>query len=68
MTDTFKMVYTPLPEETKQLIIDIKMSAERLEKLLRLKSNREMSLAITNLEQCIMWATKAVAIDYECKQ
>lgn len=61
--DTFRKVYKPLKEENSQLILSIKEKAEELEKLLQMIKNREMSLAITNLEQSIMWATKAIVLN-----
>lgn len=65
MSDTFRRNYKPLTEEAGQLIDLAKTAAEFLEVHLRKISNREMSLAITNLEQCIMWATKAIVLDNE---
>jgi len=65
MTDTFRKVYKPLSDENQNLILRIKLHAEQLEELLLKVKNREMSLAMTNLEQCTMWATKAVVLDDE---
>jgi hypothetical protein len=65
MKDTFRKVYRPLTEENTKLIIDIKAKAEELESLMINTKSREMSLALTNLEQCIMWATKAVVLEDE---
>lgn len=59
MTDTFRKVYKELHPANKDLISRIKAVAEELEFLIRNVSSREASLAITNLEQSIMWATKA---------
>ena len=53
MTDTFRKEYRPLKPETSDLIIKIKEAAEVM----------EMSLAMTNLEQCIMWSTKAIVLN-----
>lgn len=59
-TDTFKKVYTVMPEEIKQAIFDMKTKAEELQSMFYDKiNNREMSIAKTNLEQAMMWATKA---------
>lgn len=63
--DTFRKVYRPLRQENTDLILDIKNKAEEIEILLRKVGSREMSLAITNLEQCTMWATKAIVLDDE---
>ena len=62
MTDTFKKVYTVMPEEIKQKIFDMKSKAEELKSFFDGVSNREMSIAQTNLEQALMWATKALVI------
>jgi hypothetical protein len=58
-TDTFKKVYTVMPEEIKQTIFDMKSKAEELKAFFDKICNREMSIAQTNLEQTMMWATKA---------
>lgn len=65
MTDTFKKVYKPLKEENTNLIQKAKLQAEELEKIMRIIKNREMSLAITNLEQAMMWFTKAIVLHDE---
>lgn len=62
MSDTFRKQYRPLHTDNAQLIIDIKEAFEVVEKLLLLIRSREMSLAMTNLEQASMWATKAVVL------
>jgi hypothetical protein len=59
MSDTFKKVYTEMPVEIKQAIYDIKCKAEELKAFYDKIDNREMSIAQTNLEQAMMWATKA---------
>lgn len=65
MSDTFRKEYKPLHEKNSAFITDIKEKAEELEKMLRVVGSREMSLAITNLEQCTMWATKAIVLTDE---
>jgi len=65
MSDTFKKIYKPLSKEHSDLILSIKEKAEEFEILLKNINNREMSLAMTNLEQCTMWATKAVVLHDE---
>lgn len=62
MTDTFKKVYTPMPDDIKQAIFDMKSKAEELKAFFDNVMNREMSVAQTNLEQAMMWATKAYVI------
>lgn len=63
MKDTFKKVYTVMPDEIKQVIFDMKSKAEELKEFFDKISNREMSIAQTNLEQAMMWATKAYVIE-----
>ena len=63
--DTFRKKYHTLQADSTQLIHDIKDKAEELLSLLEMVKSREMSLAITNLEQCIMWCTKAVVLHDE---
>lgn len=62
MSDTFRKNYKALPEELSKLILDTKNKAEELEALMTIIKNREMSLALTNLEQSMMWSTKAIAL------
>lgn len=59
MTDTFKKVYTVMPDEIKETIFKMKEKAEELKEFYDKVNNREMSIAQTNLEQAMMWATKA---------
>lgn len=59
MSDVFKKVYTEMPADVKQVIFDMKSKAEELKMFLDKVNNREMSIAQTNLEQAMMWATKA---------
>ncbi len=59
MSDVFKKVYTVMPDEIKQTIYDMKCKAEELKSFYDKVNNREMSIAQTNLEQAMMWATKA---------
>lgn len=65
MADTFRKIYKSLRPESSNLILKIKLHAELLESLILKINNREMSLAMTNLEQCVFWATKAVALEDE---
>jgi hypothetical protein len=59
MSDTFKKVYTVMPDEIKETIFNMKSKAEELKQFFDKIHNREMSIAQTNLEQTMMWATKA---------
>ena len=62
MNDRFRKQYHVLLAENQQFICDMKMKAEELEIFFEKVKNREMSLAITNLEQALMWATKAIVL------
>lgn len=48
-----------MPDDIKQAIFDMKSKAEELKVFFDKINNREMSIAQTNLEQSLMWATKA---------
>ena len=63
MSDVFKKVYTVMPEEIKKVIYDMKCKGEELKDFYDKIKNREMSIAQTNLEQAMMWATKAYVIE-----
>ena len=60
--DVFKKVYTAMPDDIKATILAMKEKAEELKSFFDKISNREMSIAQTNLEQAMMWATKAHVI------
>jgi hypothetical protein len=62
MKDTFRKIYYPLKQKNTDLILNIKNQLEVVEALMRTVQSREMSLAITNLEQASMWATKAIVL------
>lgn len=59
--DTFRKNYTALSDDVKKDILEIKARAEGLEKMYTKTHSREMSLALTNLEQSVFWATKALS-------
>lgn len=63
--DKFRKVYHKLHDQNTQLITEIKETAEKLDSLFELVKGREMALAITNLEQATMWATKAIVLEDE---
>lgn len=58
----FRVEYRELIEEEKIDIRAIKTSADVLYKLIEdvVPDSRERSLALTNLEQAVMWAVKGV--------
>lgn len=61
MQDTFRKIHNPLTSTQMEMMNKIADTAELL--LAVYKENpqtREMSLAITNLEQSVMWARKSV--------
>lgn len=64
MTDTFKKIYRELTKDEKELIESIKSQAEGLEVLITCitaeNSKREVALAKTKLEECVMWAVKGI--------
>lgn len=65
MTDTFRKKYNTC-KKLHDYQLEIKEIAEQLEaKFKNIGQSREISLAMTNLEQSIMWATKAI---YNFKQ
>ncbi len=65
MSDVFRKVYNPLSDDQKRAVEQIKDKAEELMALFGAQQGvvaegRCMSLARTNLEQCVMWAIKAI--------
>ena len=59
MASRFRPVYRTLTSDEKALIDAIKSKAEELEDLIdRLKEGRYKSLALTSLEESVMWAVK----------
>lgn len=65
MSDTFRKQYRQLNEKNSEMIKEMKSAFEGVEKFLVRVKSREMSLALTNLEQASMWATKAVVLEDE---
>lgn len=59
MSNTFRPTYRELTSDETVAIDKIKNAASELEALIRLKTGREVSLAITKLEECVMWGVKA---------
>lgn len=60
--DVFRKEYRPLGDEAKQKMIVLKDKAQLLyDEIVDAKGDgRMLALAITNLEQSIMWAVKAI--------
>ncbi len=65
MSDTFRKQYKQLNEANAKLIVSMKEAFEVVEAILLKVKSREMSLALTNLEQASMWATKAIVLEDE---
>ena len=60
MTDTFRKEYNSC-YKLHEFSVEMKHIAEQLEvKFLQIGPSRETALALTNLEQSIMWAVKAL--------
>lgn len=60
-TNRFRPQYRQLTEDEKQLCDEIKAVAEKLARLMESKGqSRYASLALTNLEQSVMWAVKGI--------
>lgn len=65
-TNIFRPIYKELSEEDKKHIGDIKDKASELWHLFPKDggrgANREVSLAITKLEEAVMWAVKGITL------
>jgi hypothetical protein len=60
MTDTFRKKYNSC-HKLHEYSVEMKSIAEQLEaKMKNIGQSREIYLALTNLEQSIMWAVKAL--------
>lgn len=61
MSDRFRTKYRGLTPQENSKIEDIKAIAGDLERVINsIGESRETSLAMTNLEQTVMWAVKAI--------
>jgi hypothetical protein len=60
--DMFRKEYRPLSDIEKASLDDLKEAAEYFAKTVayNVPEGRERALAITKLEECVMWATKGV--------
>lgn len=57
----FRKQYRELSVQEKNLVEDVKSSAETLESLMALVPDpRYRALALTALEEAVMWATKGI--------
>ncbi len=65
MSDTFRKDYKQLNEKNADMIKHMKIAFEQVEMFMLPVKSREMSLALTNLEQACMWATKAIVLEDE---
>lgn len=68
MTDPFRATYRELTAQESQCVQEVKAQASKLWQLLAPTASpqaavsfnqRELALARTKLEECVMWATKA---------
>lgn len=61
MSDTFRTEYRELTAEERRDVTEIKDQASRLlARIQRVMESRERSLAITKLEEAVMWAVKGI--------
>jgi len=68
MNDTFRKEYTPLDDDQKSFMHQVKTTAEELERVFneaipaeeRSERSRCMAVARTQLETTIMWAVKGI--------
>ena len=65
MSNTFRKEYRNLTEDENEMLEDIKTQAEKLEAIYHTISaikgpSREVSLAMTKLEESVMWVVKRV--------
>jgi len=65
INDTFKKKFHRLSVDSTDFIVLCKEKAEELEALFDKYPSREMTFALINLEQAIMWCTKAIVIEDE---
>jgi hypothetical protein len=69
MNDTFRKKYHDLQKQHADTVQLIKSKAEDVEEIMReYIPSREMALALTNLEQAMMWATKAIVLHDQREQ
>jgi hypothetical protein len=61
MSNTFRKQYRELSPKELMDREDIINYAVAIEEILSMYKSREASLAMTNLEQAVMWASKAIS-------
>lgn len=59
-TNTFRTTHRELTPEEKADVEAIKVKAEEIEAIVQKRGSRHSALAMTNLEQAVMWAVKGV--------
>ncbi len=65
LNDRFNVIYKDLNPDEMQIINDIKNHARVMaDYFMRCPKTHEMVIAMTNLEQSVMWAVKAVCINH----
>ena len=60
MSGTFRKAYRELSDAEQMDIVALKMLAEDMEHIINLRQSRESSLAMTRLEEAVMWAVKGI--------
>lgn len=61
MSDTFRQNYKELTQEQIDNVRTVKSLADDLnDEIERQPKSRELSLALTKLEECVMWAVKGI--------
>lgn len=63
MTDVFRKEYTPISDQQKTRVLEIKLKAEELLALIGLSEDRSdksrcIAIAKTKLEEAVMWSVK----------
>jgi hypothetical protein len=66
MDNRFAVIFDNLGEKEVELVESMQYLASKLSLLMiSINASREVSLALTNLEQSMMWAIKAVCLDHK---
>jgi hypothetical protein len=59
-TNTFRTTYRELAADEKADMEAVKVKAEEIEAIIQKRQGRQSALALTNLEQAVMWAVKQI--------